>query len=48
MKNLLIKLLKEDAKPNRKEVERREFVRHARDQFLQLKEKGISIPLFTL
>lgn len=47
-KNLLKGLLKEETKPTRQEVERREFVRQARNQFIQLKEKGISIPLFTL
>lgn len=47
-KNLLKGLLKEETKPTRQEMERREFVRQARNQFIQLKEKGISIPLFTL
>lgn len=47
-KRFLESLLKEEAKPTRQEVERREFVRQARNQFIQLKEKGISIPLFTL
>lgn len=49
MKKLLIKLLgkKEKVLSNR-EKERVQLVEATRQQFLKLREKGLSIPVFTL
>ncbi len=48
MKKFLEKIFKKNKVPVRSNPEELKFAQEARKQFLKLKEKGLSIPVFTL